>query len=293
MCKCISYRYSRYDRFCGDGSSPNGQSRATIVNGVSTSTPRPYVPASFRRTMFDSMHSLSHPGIRATQHLLTARFIWSNINSDVRRRALTCTQCPWSKVQHHTNAPFSTFAAPDVRFDHVHLDFVGPLPLSRGYTYMLTCVDHTVARSISVTGITAKTATSTFVSGWISRFGFPSMITTNQGRKFESGFWRQLMTLLGTKRIHTTAYLPIATTLVERFHLKLESALRTQARWQDLRYWGKWPTKGGITGSTKTGACRRLLYCRYMPMPMQIHAHRWFDDSSWLDYPPIISPTPQ
>jgi len=27
------------------------------------------------------------------------------------------------------------------RFDHVHVDLVGPLPYSNGYRYILTCID--------------------------------------------------------------------------------------------------------------------------------------------------------
>ena len=34
--------------------------------------------------MFNSLHNLSHPGIRATQKLITSRFVWPGINSDVR-----------------------------------------------------------------------------------------------------------------------------------------------------------------------------------------------------------------
>ena len=134
-------------------------------------------------------------------------------------------------MQRHTNAPLSTFAAPDARFDHIHLDFVGPLPSSNGYTYILTCVDRFTRwpEAFPVTEITAETAASTFVNGWISRFGVPSTITTDQGRQFESDLWRQLMKLLGTKRIHTTAYHPIANGLVERFHRQLKTALKAQS----------------------------------------------------------------
>ena len=35
-----------------------------------------------------------------------------------------------------------TFAKPDACSDHVHVDLVGPLPLSQGCRYLLTCVDH-------------------------------------------------------------------------------------------------------------------------------------------------------
>lgn len=33
-----------------------------------------YVPESLRRVIFDSLHSMSHPGIRATQRLVTSEF---------------------------------------------------------------------------------------------------------------------------------------------------------------------------------------------------------------------------
>ena len=46
---------------------------------------RPVLPAQFRRRIFDQLHSLSHAGIRATQHLVTSRYVWPGINKDVRR----------------------------------------------------------------------------------------------------------------------------------------------------------------------------------------------------------------
>ena len=33
------------------------------------------------------------------------------------------------------------FVAPDGRFDHVHIDLVGPLPNQNGFGYMLTMID--------------------------------------------------------------------------------------------------------------------------------------------------------
>ena len=49
----------------------------TLLCDTSTGTPHPYVPEHFRRIVFNSLHDLSHPGVRATQRLVTARFVWS------------------------------------------------------------------------------------------------------------------------------------------------------------------------------------------------------------------------
>lgn len=39
----------------------------TLLCDMSTGVPRPYIPQQFCKTVFDSLHSLSHPSIRATQ----------------------------------------------------------------------------------------------------------------------------------------------------------------------------------------------------------------------------------
>ena len=42
---------------------PLPMSDSTILCDVSTTVPLPYIPASHRCTVFDSLHFLSHPGI--------------------------------------------------------------------------------------------------------------------------------------------------------------------------------------------------------------------------------------
>ena len=204
----------------------------TLLCDMSTGTPRPYVPQPFRRAVFDILHSLSHPGIRATQRLVTARFVWPGVNADVRRWARSCLQCQRSKVHRHTVTPLGTFATPDARFNHIHIDLVGPLPPCQGYSYLLTCVDRFTRwpEAIPLPDITAPTVAQAFVSGWIARFGTPSTITTDRGTQFESDLFKQLMHLLGSHRIRTTAYHPAANGLVERFHRQLKAGLSTAPR---------------------------------------------------------------
>ena len=149
------------------------------------------------------------------------------MNSDGCQLSKNCIQCQRAKIHRHTVAPLATFATPDARFDHI---LVGPLPPSAGYTYLLTCVDRFTRwqEALPLTNITAETVARTFMSGWISRFGVPSTITTDRGSQFESELMHQLMVLLGAKRCRTTAYHPSANGLVERFHRQLKASLKAQ-----------------------------------------------------------------
>ena len=130
------------------------------------------------------------------------------------------------------------FTTPNARFDVIHIDLVGPLPPSRGFTYLLTCVDRFTRwpEAIPLTCITAEAVAQAFLSGWISRFGVPSTIVTDRGRQFESRCWNTLMTLLGSKRARTTSYHPQTNGMVERFHRQLKAALKAQPQpdsWMD------------------------------------------------------------
>ena len=209
-----------------------------IFCDMSTEAKRPFVPATLRRLVFDSLHSLSHPGIRATQHLITSRFVWPSIKKDVRRWTRACSHCQRTKITRHTFAPPAGFKLPDARFDVIHIDLVGPLPPSRGYTYLLTCVDRFTRwpEAFPLVDITADSVAQAFVHGWIARFGVPSTIVTDRGRQFESNLWDKLMQLLGSCRQRTTAYHPQSNGMVERLHRQLKAALKCQpqpSNWMD------------------------------------------------------------
>ena len=211
---------------------------AYIWCDVSTGVPRPFVPAQHRRAVFDSIHGLSHPGIRATRKMLAARFVWPGVNVDVRDWARTCVQCQRAKVQRHVHAPLGTFAHPDARFAHIHIDLVGPLPPSKGTVYLLTIIDRFTRwpEAIPLPDATAETVATALVEHWVSRFGAPATITHDRGGQFQSALFAALAALLGCHSIATTAYHPQANGMVERFHRQLKASLKAEHapdRWRE------------------------------------------------------------
>uniref|UniRef100_A0A3Q2WY89 Gypsy retrotransposon integrase-like protein 1 n=1 Tax=Haplochromis burtoni TaxID=8153 RepID=A0A3Q2WY89_HAPBU len=168
-----------------------------LVCDVSTGRPRPVVPASWRRQVFDSVHALSHPGVRASVKLVSSKFVWQCLRKSVKEWASACIPCQRAKVHKHTKVPLEPFFIPGKRFDHVHVDLVGPLPQSQGFTHLLTVVDRTT---------TAAVVAKAFLSSWVSRFGPPADITSDRGPQFISELWSAMADGLGAKVHRTTAY---------------------------------------------------------------------------------------
>ena len=216
----------------------NGNILEATGTDTSTEVKRPFVPTNLRRLVFNSLHSLSHPGIRATLHLVTSKYVWPSIKKDVWNWARTCLQCQRTKVGKHTSLPLATFKQPTARFQVIHVDLVGPLPPSQGFSYLLTCVDRFTRwpEAFPLTNITADSVARAFVHGWVARFGVPSTIVSDRGRQFESNLWAKLAQLLGATKQRTTAYHPQANGMVERLHRQLKAALKchaSSASWMD------------------------------------------------------------
>lgn len=197
-----------------------------LLCDFTTPKARPYIPPSLRQEVFRKLHCLSHPGVRGTRRLVSQRFFWPNMNADLATWTRQCIACQRSKTHRHTVTPPGVFA-PAGRFEHVHVDIIGPLPPSDGKRYCLTMADRYSRwpEAEPIEDISAKTVAAALYRAWISRFGVPARITTDQGRQFESELFSRLLHLLGARRCRTTAYHPQSNGVIERWHRTLKTAL--------------------------------------------------------------------
>ena len=94
-----------------------------------------------RFNIFSTLHGISHPGVRASRRLISTRFVWRGLANDVRDWCKSCLQCQRGKVLRHVQIRPEKIPVPFRRFAHVHVDLVGPLPSSNGFTYLFTCIN--------------------------------------------------------------------------------------------------------------------------------------------------------
>ncbi len=115
---------------------------------------------------------------------------------------------------------------PSRRFSHIHVDLVGPLPASKGFTYLFTIIDRTShwPEAIPLNATTTVDCANALFQGWVSRYGVPAVITSDRGAQFTSS----LCSLLNIQHNQTTAYHPQSNGMVERFHRRLKDALRAR-----------------------------------------------------------------
>ena len=194
---------------------------------VSTGHIRPYVTEKIRKQVFLNLHSFGHPSHRATKPLINTRFVWHGMNIDIAKWCRSCKGCQTAKISRHNKPVFGKFDEPTERFDHIHIDIVGPLPYADGFRYLLNCVDRFTRwpEAIPLVDIRAETIADAFFSGWIARFGTPATIITDRGAQFESKVWDDLCNQFGIVRNRTTSYHPQSNGMVERFHRQLKVAI--------------------------------------------------------------------
>jgi transposase InsO family protein len=188
-------------------------------------------PVSRRATIIQLAHvgmTGGHLGLRRTMKQVQRRAYWPGWAEDVRIKLQRCTPCARyhrGKLAH--KGPMQNMVVGDVG-EVLSLDLTGPHPAtSGGHRYILTFIDHFSrwAEAVPVRNQEAVTVAKALVVHWISRFGCPLQILTDQGSCFEAELFQDLCRLLGIDKVRTSPYKPSTNGMLERFHKTLNAML--------------------------------------------------------------------
>lgn len=194
---------------------------------VSNARVRPYVTKSYRKIVFQALHSLSHPGIRASKKLISDRFLWPGMNKDITAWVKNCLNCCKSKVYKHNKSKIHSIPMPSQKFKNIHIDLVGPLYPCGDYRYLLTIIDRysKYPQAIPISDISTETVINAFLYNHVANYGIPEELSSDRGSQFCSKLFQDTMNILGIKHIKTTAYNPKSNGCIERFHRQLKASL--------------------------------------------------------------------
>lgn len=183
----------------------------------------------------------AHPGIYNTILLISERYYWRTLNTDVNNYVRSCHACNQFKDPPSPAKQQLTITEPRALFEMVAVDIVGPfVPSEDNYKYVLTIQDHltTWLEAVPLKDQTSETIAKALLETWISRYSVPRHILSDQGLNFCSSLIEQLCKLLGVKKVRTTAYHPAGNGSLERAHHTLKSKLKmyintSQKDWPD------------------------------------------------------------
>ena len=197
------------------------------------------------------------------------------MKTDIEQYCQKCHLCASRKPHKPTRSPLGSnhVSAP---LERVAIDICGPFPLSNsGNKYILVICDCFTrwTEAIPIPNQEADTIVKAFVDVYVSRFGVPLQIHSDQGRNFTSKLFAEMCQLLQIHHTQSTAFHPQSNGIVERFNRTLSAMLamycsEKQRTWDQFLPQVMLAYRSSVNASTgKTP--NQMVFGRDVILPMQ------------------------
>ena len=202
------------------------------------------VPPALVQNILHSLQSdqtSAHLGVTKTLEKVVSRFFWPGYKRDVEVFVASRFVCqkrnsPTKKHNHSLRA-----WKPSFPFSTVSIDFLGALSPSAGKAYILPIGDHFTKwhEAIALPDQSALTTAKALMDIWITCFGCPESLHSDQGRNFEAKLFTSLSKLLQLDKTRTTAFHPQSNAVIDRTNRTLlnmlaETTDKNQRNWSEL-----------------------------------------------------------
>jgi transposase InsO family protein len=168
-------------------------------------------------------------GMKKTVAKFNERAWWPGMKNEVCQWIKECEACQLTKLgPGQGKLPLISTVVGDFN-ERIAVDLIGPFPESRGFKYVLTVQDCFTKWSEAYPLTKKKTAlvVDALNTQWISRFGMPKTILSDNGMEFAGKIYKGMMKQLGIQILNSSPYYPRANGMVERLNATLQDMLKT------------------------------------------------------------------
>ena len=153
-----------------------------------------------------------HPRVFKTYELLNCHYWWPSQLKDVKMYVKGCSACQQNKaLRQKKAAPLNPHTPPELPWESISLDVIGPLPESNGFNAILSVIDR-FSKMIHIIPMTTELSTKGLIDIYLKQIwklhGIPKKITSDRGPQFTSELMKELCIRLGIQQNLSTAYHP-------------------------------------------------------------------------------------
>ena len=198
------------------------------------------VPDSLQSEVLAGVHEhAGHRGQPRTLSLARQRFLWYDMEKDVRNHMRTCHRCILSKTpEPAARAPLENIRT-SAPLELVCIDFWSAEDRNNKSVDVLVITDHftKLAHAFPCQDQTAKKVAKKLWDEFLCVYGSAQRIYSDQGANFESKLVAELLELSGVGKSRMSPYHPMGNGTTDRFNCTLGNMLRSLP----TRAKHKWP----------------------------------------------------
>lgn len=225
---------------------------------------------------YHDIPTAGHLGVEKTLERIKTSFYWSSMREYIQEYCRACDKCFARKPKRQTNrAPLGSYISGGP-MERVALDILGPLPVTeKGNKYILVITDLFTkwTEAVAIPDQESKTICTAFIDNFITKFGTPLQLHSDQGRNFQSDIFRNTLSLLGIDQTRTTSLRPQSNGGVEKFNHTLAVMLtmyceKQQNLWDTYLQQVMMAYRSSVQAST-TKTPNSMVFGREIIMPLQ------------------------
>jgi len=192
--------------------------------------------------------------------LVTRNYWWPGVTKEVNRYVEGCDQC--QRMKNRAEMPAGKLwpnQIPEKLWQHILVDFITKLPVSKGHDSILVVCDRFSKMSHFV-----ATTEKTMAEGLARLFrdnvwklhGLPESVISDRGPQFAAGMTKELNKMLGIEMKLSTTYHPETDGQMERTNQELEQYLRMYINHRQNN-WAEWLATAEFTFNNKVHTATR------------------------------------